>query len=838
MPIEPTSVSKQSIREIESTSANFGSWTSMQGSSTGGKDRPVNSIWEKAISGAQKLFGSGTSESTSLKDKKDQDERAESRRSDTTALETSYDVMPGFSGRRFGSFGGAAFGGNAFGSVATSRAAPERSFGDFDQSASFETANDRRNAESELREQPAENGRAPVQEPAAKEKVVSEDGSEEDEIDKEKRLAAAASKSVSKGVTVQTPLAPSPATAQVPPATVQSELAASQQALANATVASGEQANSGAATTQPTVSQSSAAPSQNPAQSVSTPAAVAQGTPSTVAPSATPQQSTQQAASSSGTSATTTASDLSKSAATAQTAVEVTAAKPGEPAQSEVKAPVPAAPVEKPLQAVKPDAEKSQPVIVEASKKVDAPISQATAEPSTKSAAETTLAKAPSIAKDLPVEANVPESKDPLGLDAAKAKDAISEAFGKANAAKVAAPAAQPAPVAAAPQPASQGPQASLTSEASLKGQASESNAPRPAEAGLTETKDLAATDGAKRDLSAVAQQRAASAKSSVEASAQARVGNQDAAGFDAKLTQADASAKNSTGQFARESAVAAASRTQAPAGQARATAGSGTGASGTTGVNGVSGGQTLANGTTTQDAQAQQGNSKNSDGDPAAKQDFAAAMKQAGVSKGTEKNPLDGGQAFDAKVEAAATRRSEAAGKASQTSYVSKTAAEVKEVVATLTKSIDRLVTDKSGAMNLKINFEGGGSVKLRIRMEGGKVSTSMQTDVVGLEAAIKANWGELANDWNQKGVKLPPPQFQNSEAGKDSSFENLSEFASRQERQPDDRTGDGRSRNPGQASTNRGFSSGAPAGESVSSPAMERREQVISDKELKTYA
>ncbi len=806
----------------------------MQGSSTGGKDRPVNSIWEKAISGAQKLFGSNTSESTSLKDKKDQDEHSESRHSDTTALETSYDVMPGFSGRRFGSFGGAAFGGNTFGSVATSRAASESSFGDFNQSASFDTANDRKNAESALRNQSSENAKATVQEPVAKEKVALEDSSEEDEVAKQRRVDAAAAKSVSRGASVQTPLAPAPAAIQVPAATVQSELASSQQAVASATVAASEQTNSGPVTTQPTVQQSSVAPSQNPAQPLTTPAAQV----TAAATSTTPQQSAQQSVNSSGTSATTTPSETSKAVATAQTVVGANAAKPADPAASEAKVAAPAAPLEKPLQSVKPEADKPQPVVGEAVKKVDAPIAQATPEPSAKSATETTVAKDASIAKDLAVGKNIPESKDSLGLDTAKAKDALSDALGKANATKAAPQAAQPAPVAAPQSAQQQGPQAPLSTEASLRGQASESNAPRSAESGLTESKDIPATDGAKRDLSAVAQQRAASAKGSVEASAQARAGNQEATAFDAKLNQVNTAAKTSTGQFARESAVAAASRTQAPAGQARATTGTGTGTSGTTGVNGVSGGQTLANGATTQDAQAQQGNSKNSDGDPAAKQDFAAAMKQAGSAKGTEKSTLDGGQAFEAKVEAAASRRAEAAGKASQTSYVSKTAAEVKEVVATLTKSIDRLVTDKSGAMNLKINFEGGGSVKLRISMEGGKVSTSMQTDVVGLEAAIKANWGELANDWNQKGVKLAAPQFQNSEGSKDSSFENLSEFASRQDRQSDGRTGDGRSRNSGQTAANRGFNSGTPSGEAASAPAMERQEQVISDKELKTYA
>lgn len=234
----------------------------------------------------------------------------------------------------------------------------------------------------------------------------------------------------------------------------------------------------------------------------------------------------------------------------------------------------------------------------------------------------------------------------------------------------------------------------------------------------------------------------------------------------------------------------------------------------------------------------AQQGGSQNQNGgDTTAKQDFNAAMKQASNAKGTEKQAGESSQAFDARVEAAANRRSEAASKASQTSYVSKTAAEVKETIATLTKSIDRLVTDKANSMNLKINFEGGGSVNLRISMDGSAVSTQMQTDVVGLEAVIKANWAELANDWNQKGVKLNSPHFQNSESSKDNGFENLNEFASKGDRQAGGRNGENRGQGSSRGSASRGFDSGAT--ESSARGAQETAtEEVVSDSKIKTYA
>ncbi len=773
----------------------------MQGSSTGGKDRPLNSLWEKAINGAQKLFGSEKSEAASLDDKSENEERSESSQARSTSGDASVGVVSGFTGRRFGSFGGAAFGGNTFGTVATSRAAPETSFDNFEKApSSFDSPKEKSKVAFTAKEQPVEKAKTPAHEPALKEKVVAEDGSEEEASKKAKPVDAVAAKAASKGASTQPLVMPAPAVAPMATAAIASTAPQSEVKAPAVT------------TPVPVVPQQTAQAANAQAQGPALPAQQA----TVQAPSAQTPQVSQGASNATGpqTSPLQVAADSKPTNASTAVPATKAEAKTDAPAQAGKMVQAPVVESDKPLTPTDG-----------LPKKVDTPVAQTTSETTSKPGLETAQAKEAGVAKE-----NA-GTKEGLGFDVAKAKEAVSEALGKASSGKTAPQAAQSTPVANQQTATAQ---TVAQTDATPKAPAGETLSTRLGENGSAEAKDTVVTDSGKRDVAA-AQQRNAATRVSNEAAGQARSGSQEGAAVDPKAASAATSSKASASQFARESAVAAASRVQAPVSQGKGTATSTT-TPNATGLNGISGGQSMASGATTQGVQ--QGSSQNSGGDTSAKQDLGAAMKQASTSaKGGEKSP-DGAQSFEAKVEAAANRRSEAAGKASQTSYVSKTAAEVKEVVATLTKSIDRLISDKSGAMNLKINFQGGGSLSMKISMEGGQVATSMQTDVVGLEGAIKANWGELANDWNQKGVKLVTPQFQNSESGgKDSSFENLNEFASKQDRQSDGRTGDGRARGAGQSSSTRGFSD---EGEGVESDAQSTAndDEVVSDSELKTYA
>ena len=103
---------------------------------------------------------------------------------------------------------------------------------------------------------------------------------------------------------------------------------------------------------------------------------------------------------------------------------------------------------------------------------------------------------------------------------------------------------------------------------------------------------------------------------------------------------------------------------------------------------------------------------------------------------------------------------------KSQQSGYASKSTSETKQVYEALVKSVDRLVANKNDSISVKINFDGGGMLKLRVSMDSGRVNSIMQTDLSGLESMIKSSWTELSNELNQKGIKLNTPQFSNSES------------------------------------------------------------------------
>lgn len=212
-----------------------------------------------------------------------------------------------------------------------------------------------------------------------------------------------------------------------------------------------------------------------------------------------------------------------------------------------------------------------------------------------------------------------------------------------------------------------------------------------------------------------------------------------------------------------------------------------------------------------------------------------------AAASKGADKSGSDGVQAFDAKLAGAeGSRKSQAAAKAQTTSYVAKTADQIKEVYAALSRSIDSLAGGKPGEMNLRIDFQQGGSLTMKVSMEGSQVTTRMQTDLPGLEGMIKANWGELAADWGAKGVKLVVPQFQQSAPSE--SLSGSDAWAGSDAREGRSGSphaglaGEGSASRgrPGSGRSARGAAATAPAAGNVSAPSA----NIANERELKAYA
>ena len=160
-------------------------------------------------------------------------------------------------------------------------------------------------------------------------------------------------------------------------------------------------------------------------------------------------------------------------------------------------------------------------------------------------------------------------------------------------------------------------------------------------------------------------------------------------------------------------------------------------------------------------------------------KQEVEAALKGTVPTKSSgATSKADGAQGLQlAGSDVSVSSKPSFTAKAQPVSYASKSADETKEIYTALSKSVDKLVSTKIDAVSIRINFDQGGSMALRVSMDSGHVSSAMQTDLFGLESLIKSSWSEFASEMNQKGVKLNPPQFTNfdSDSFKNEQFMNF---------------------------------------------------------------
>lgn len=81
--------------------------------------------------------------------------------------------------------------------------------------------------------------------------------------------------------------------------------------------------------------------------------------------------------------------------------------------------------------------------------------------------------------------------------------------------------------------------------------------------------------------------------------------------------------------------------------------------------------------------------------------------------------------------------------------------------LLAPIGTAIERLVARGQDQLAITVRFEQGGSLSLKLALRSGEIATQIQTDVPGLEAALRSSWNQLAQDWQTRGLKLASPEF-----------------------------------------------------------------------------
>lgn len=83
----------------------------------------------------------------------------------------------------------------------------------------------------------------------------------------------------------------------------------------------------------------------------------------------------------------------------------------------------------------------------------------------------------------------------------------------------------------------------------------------------------------------------------------------------------------------------------------------------------------------------------------------------------------------------------------------------DAKAALAPVGAAIERMMVRGQEQLSVTIRFEQGGSLSLKLGMANGEIAARIQTDVAGLDKALRSGWGEFAHDWNGRGIKLAAP-------------------------------------------------------------------------------
>lgn len=83
----------------------------------------------------------------------------------------------------------------------------------------------------------------------------------------------------------------------------------------------------------------------------------------------------------------------------------------------------------------------------------------------------------------------------------------------------------------------------------------------------------------------------------------------------------------------------------------------------------------------------------------------------------------------------------------------------EPKAALAPVGAAIERLIVRGQEQLSVTIRFEQGGTLSLKLGMTNGEIAARIHTDVAGLDKALRSGWGEFAQDWNGRGIKLAAP-------------------------------------------------------------------------------
>jgi hypothetical protein len=80
-----------------------------------------------------------------------------------------------------------------------------------------------------------------------------------------------------------------------------------------------------------------------------------------------------------------------------------------------------------------------------------------------------------------------------------------------------------------------------------------------------------------------------------------------------------------------------------------------------------------------------------------------------------------------------------------------------------------DQMAARNQNRLSLTVRLDDGGSVRIRMTSDQGEIRTSFQTDLPGLELALRQQWSQFSQDAQDRGMRFQSMTFTSADPGTD---------------------------------------------------------------------
>ena len=94
---------------------------------------------------------------------------------------------------------------------------------------------------------------------------------------------------------------------------------------------------------------------------------------------------------------------------------------------------------------------------------------------------------------------------------------------------------------------------------------------------------------------------------------------------------------------------------------------------------------------------------------------------------------------------------------------------ADAAHVLEMVNRMADQMAARSQNRLSFTVRLEDGGNIRIRMTSDQGEIRTSFQTDLPGLEAALRQQWSQFSQDAQDRGMRFQSMAFTSADPGTD---------------------------------------------------------------------